>query len=163
MFGINYEEALMTVETAHMNQTGTFKHRKTVGLVTFLVAVGMPVVGILTADARGAEVSPGVGDWIFVGIVAAIALATFALLVPWALGGEGSRTAGVALSAFAFVTSFVAFWTMVPLILGAAGALIGYETRQTSDSESKQRFGLAATVLGVIAAVVSVAATIATS
>lgn len=153
----------MTAETAQMNQTGTFKHRKTVGLATFLVAVGIPIVGILTADARGAEVSPGVGDWIFVGIVAAIALATFALLVPWALGGEGSRTAGVALSAFAFVTSFVAFWTMVPPILGAAGALIGYETRQTSDSESKQRFGLGAMVLGVIAAVVSVAATIATS
>lgn len=153
----------MTAETQRIDQTGTFGHTKTVGLITFLVAVGIPIIGILTADARGAEVSPGVGDWVFVGIVAAIALATFALLVPWALGGDGSRTAGVALSVFAFVTAFVAFWTMVPLVLGAAGAFIGYETRQTSESKSRQRLGLAATVLGVIAVVVSIAATIATS
>jgi hypothetical protein len=52
---------------------------------------------------------------------------------------------------------------MVPLILGGAGALIGYETRQASDSQAKQRLGLAAMVLGAIAAVVSIAATIATS
>jgi len=163
VFGTDYEEALMTAGTAQLNKSGTFKHTKTVGIVMFLVATGIPIVGILTADARGVETSPGLGDWIFVGIVAAIAAATFGLIVPWALRGEGSRTAGVTLSAFAFVASFVAFWTMVPLILGAAGGLIGYETRQTSDRNSKQRLGLAAMILGTIAVVVSVAATIATS
>ena len=110
----------MTAETAQLNQTATLKHRKAVGIVTFLAAIGVPIVGILTADARGAEVSPGLGDWIFVGIVAAIALATFGLLVPWALDRRGSLTGGAALSGLAFLASFVAFWTMVPLILGAA-------------------------------------------
>jgi len=163
MFGIDDEEALMTAETAQLDRTASFRHRRIVGVITFLVATGVPIAGILSADARGAEVSPGLGDWIFVGIVAAISAATFGLLVPWALDRKGSRTAGVALSGFAFLASFVAFWTMVPLILGAAGALIGYETRQSSEDGSKRMLGLAAMILGVIAAVVSIAGTIATS
>jgi len=149
-----------TTELAHVPAV---KQRKTIAIATFVLAVGIPIAGILTADARGAEVSPGLGDWIFVAIVGAVAAATFAFVVPWALKGNGSRTGGLALSGFAFLASFVAFWTMVPLILGAAGALIGYETRNEAEGGTRRGLGLAAMVLGTIAAVVSVVATIATS
>jgi hypothetical protein len=99
----------MTTETTYPAQTVKLAHTKTAGIITFLLAVGIPIVGILTADARGAEVAPGPGDWVFVGIVGAIAIATFTLLVPWALRGKGSNTVGIVVSVFAFVTAFVTF------------------------------------------------------
>jgi succinate dehydrogenase hydrophobic anchor subunit len=153
----------MTIEATHPVQATKPRQIRTAGFVTFLLAVGIPIVGIVTADVRGAEVAPGLGDWIFVGIVGAVAIGTSTIFVPWALRGNRSKTAGIVVSGFAFATSFVAFWTMIPLILGAAGALIGYETTQDDDAGSRPVVSLASIVLGVIAVVVSVAATIATS
>lgn len=159
----NNEEDSVTSETTELRNVPADKHRRTITIATFVLAVGIPIAGILTADARGVEVSPGLGDWIFVAIIAAIAASTFAFLVPWVLKGDGSRTGGLVLSGVAFVTSFVAFWTMVPLILGAAGVLVGYETRLSTADGRRRGLGLAAMVLGTIATVVSVVGTIATS
>ncbi|MGI9585382.1 MAG: hypothetical protein ACR2N7_07300, partial [Acidimicrobiia bacterium] len=88
----------MAIETTHPNATQTFGQARTVGIATFLLAVGIPIVGILTANARGAETAPGLGDWIFVGIVGLAAIGTFALLVPWALRNNGSKTGGLVAS-----------------------------------------------------------------
>ncbi len=151
----------MTIEATRRDATTT-NHIRSVGILTFLVAVGLPIVGILTADLRGAEVAPGVGDWVFVGVVGLIAIATFTLLVP-PLVRRGRPAAGLVVSVIAFVTSFVAFWTMVPLILGGAGALVGYQTGRGEADTSRRVVATAAVVLGAIAVIGSVAATIATS
>jgi hypothetical protein len=153
----------MTAEATHLDQTVTVNHTRTVGVVTFLVATAIPIIGILTANAQGAEVEPGLGDWIFVGIVAATALATFGLLVPRILNNGGSRTGGLIVSVIAFLSSFVAFWTMIPLILGAAGGLIGYQTIQDSTKRTKKGLAISSMVFSGIAVIVSIVATIATS
>jgi hypothetical protein len=156
------EEALMTIEATRREATTSTTTIRSVGIVTFLLAVGMPIVGILTAGIRGSDVEPGVVDWVFVGVVALIAIATFSLLVPRLVRRSGP-TAGLILSLVAFVTSFVAFWTMVPLILGAAGAVVGYEATR-GDAGTPARIGAAAAViLGAIAVIGSVVATLATS
>ena len=153
----------MAIETTHPNETVTSAQARTAGIATFLLAVGMPIIGILTANARGAETAPGLGDWVFVGIVGLAAIGTFTLLVPWALRDNGSRTGGLIVSTIGFATSFIAFWTMLPLILGAAGAFIGYKTLHDGAAGSRRGMAVAAIALGLIAMVVSVAATIATS
>lgn len=145
----------------------TSRARLVAGL-TVLVAVGLPVAGILTADARDVQVSPGVGDWIFVALVAVVAVATFGLLLPWSLRGQDRQTrvvkSGLTLSIIAFVLSFMFFWTMIPVIFGSAGAWLGYQERERAKGTGQpRRAATAVVVIGAIAAIASVAGTVATS
>lgn len=145
----------------------TGRGRMVAGL-TFLVAVGLPVAGILTADAREAEVSPGAGDWVFVALVAAATVATFARLVPWSLRGEdgGKRRvkSGLTLSISALLLSIVLFWTMLPVIFGSAGAWLGYLTREDAKAGQRQaRMATAAIIIGGLATLASVVGYVATS
>ena len=132
------------------------------GAVTFLVAVGLPIAAIATAGVRGAEIEPGPIDWALVALVALLALATFALLLPWAARAPGRATAvGVTLSTVALVASFVFFWTMVPVIFGSAGAWLGYSA--TGAPGRSRAAGMISMAMGALAAVASVVAYIATS
>jgi cytochrome bd-type quinol oxidase subunit 2 len=145
----------------------TGRARLVAGL-TFLVAVGLPVAGILTADAREAEVSPGAGDWVFVALVAVVTAATFALLVPWSLRGEDGQNrrvkSGLTLSISAFLLSIVLFWTMLPVVFGSAGAWLGYLTREDANAGQRQtRMATAAIVIGGIATLASIVGYVATS
>lgn len=132
------------------------------GVITFLIAVGLPIAAIATAGVRGAEIDPGLIDWALVGVVAVMALTTFALLLPWAAMARGRATiVGVTLSTVALLASFVFFWTMVPVIFGTAGAWLGYSAMGAPGRP--RAAGLVSMVLGALAAVASVVAYIATS
>jgi hypothetical protein len=123
-----------------------------VGAITFVVAVGFPLIGILTAEAREVEVMPGTVDYVFVALIALVTLLIFGLVVPRGIQGNTGRT-GLILSILAVVT-VVAFWTMLPIILGAAGALLGYEARSgTGSTEPGSRMPMIAIVLGALAVV----------
>jgi hypothetical protein len=126
----------------------------------------MPIAAILTAGARNVEVQPGAIDWIFVAGVAVTTALIFGLLVPWALrdSANASRMAktGLSLSSIAMIVFPLLFWTMIPVISGAAGAWLGYEARQ-SDAEGRKWIAVAAILLGGLAALASVAAYVATS
>ncbi len=97
-----------------------------------------------------------------------VTIVTFALLVPWAQrdpenSGRAAKI-GLALSASALAVSVILFWTMVPVIFGAAGAWLGHTAGEGAQSgRSRRGLATAATVIGIFAALGSVAAYIATS
>ena len=137
--------------------------------LTFLFAVGLPIAAILTAGAREVEIEPGAVDWIFVATIAVVTALVFGLLVPRALrdSANGKRMAkvGLSLSGIALIAVVAAFWTMIPVIFGTAGAYLGYEARQTTAGETTGRRWVptAAMIIGGLAAIASVAAYVATS
>lgn len=137
-----------------------------VGILTFLVAVGIPVVAILTADMRDVDVQPGLIDWIFVGGVAATTIGTFGALATWLSRRPHARTdrAGLTFAIVAFLATPVTFWTMAPVIFGTAGGWLGYRAVTRSRVEGgATTVAISAVALGSLAALASVAMYIATS
>jgi hypothetical protein len=62
------------------------------------------------------------------------------------------------------VVLLILFWTMLPLILGVAGALLGFVARDAAaDAHRRSRLVSAAIALGAVSAVLTVAAYVATS
>lgn len=151
---------------SHALQHPTRDRTALVGAMTATVAVGLPVAAILTADLRDVDVQPGLIDWVFVGGVAVLALATFGALTAWLRRRPAARTggAGLALAVVALLATPVTFWTMVPVIFGTAGAWLGY---RAAVERRRQGRGAAvaatATGLGALAALASVVMYVATS
>ena len=140
--------------SAHAPTIGTVnKNRRMAGWV-LLIAAGLPIAGILTAGLRQTDVAPGLVDWLFVVAIALITAATYGLAVPRVQRLEKSRALKVALgmAVVALALVPVAFWTMLPLIIGSAAAWIAYTV-----SEGARRTALAWTVLtiGCLAAALS--------
>jgi len=155
--------------TTHLTETDRSAQRRLVAAATILIAVGLPVTAILTADIRGVETQPGLIDWIFVATVAVVAVATFGILVPRAERSTPARparsaTLGLALSLGALVLSVILFWTMIPLIFGSAGAWLGYLARgHARDAGHPTGRATTAVVLGLVTVLWTVAAYVATS
>ena len=90
-------------------------------------------------------------------------IATFALLVPWARRRPHIYRIALTLSISALVLC-VAFWTMLPVILGSAGVLLGMLGRDVSYSSGHgSRQAQAAVVIGALAVLASLAAYVVTS
>jgi hypothetical protein len=146
---------------------GTRRERTAlVGAVTFAVAVGLPVTGILTAGVRDVDVEPGLIDWIFVAAVATVTLVTFGALGLWLRRRPRANTAavGLALGVVAAAASVVAFWTMVPVVLGSAAAWLGLLGHRTAaGSRTPSVIAIGAVALGALAALGSVVMYVATS
>lgn len=137
-----------------------------VGILTFLVAVGIPMAAILTADMRDVEVQPGLIDWIFVAGVAAATIVTFGALAFWLSRKPHAPTggAGLTFAIVAFLATPVTFWTMVPVIFGTAGGWLGYRAVTQNRLEGRSnKVAITAVALGALAALASVAMYIATS
>ncbi|HEX5533666.1 MAG TPA: hypothetical protein VFX33_07995 [Actinomycetales bacterium] len=156
----------MTTYEAPARQNTRLNRTALVGALTFLVAAGLPVTGILTADMRDVAVRPGLIDWIFVSGVAVLSVLTFGLLVRWLRRRPHANPArvGLVLSLIAMAASIVAFWTMVPVVLGSAAAWLGVLGR---DAATRSRTSAAeatiALVVGVVAAVGSAVMYVVTS
>jgi hypothetical protein len=134
--------------------------------LTFLVAVGLPIGGILTADMRDVAVRPGLIDWIFVAGVAVLSVLTFGLLLLWLRGRPHANPArvGLVLSLVALAASIVAFWTMVPVVLGSAAAWLGVLGRDAATrSGTSPAKATVALVVGLVAAAGSVVMYVITS
>ena len=114
--------------SAHVAEVGTNNANRQVAGVVLLIAAGLPVAGILTAGIRRAEVAPGLIDWVFVAAIVIVTLATFGLMVPRVQRLAKHRALGVALAMALVGLALlpIAFWTMLPLIIGSAGAWIAY-------------------------------------
>lgn len=150
----------------HALDTRTQDRTGLVGILTFLVAVGLPVAAILTADRRDVEVQPGLIDWIFVAGVAAVTIVTFGALAFWLSRKPRAHTggAGLTFAIVALLATPVTFWTMVPVIFGTAGGWLGYRdvTQNRLDAPSN-KVAITAVALGALAALGSVTMYIATS
>lgn len=131
---------------------------RSVGVATFLVAFGLPLIALITslAGLRDVETDPAAIDFVFLTILLVVIAGVFGLLVPWALqdGREGRQARiGLLLGVVAWISGVV-FWTMAPVVFGAAAALIGYVGKRRGQSKGMT---IAAIVLGSSAAVVTVA------
>jgi hypothetical protein len=150
----------------HALEVPTQDRTRLVGILTFLVAVGIPVAAILTADMRDVEVQPGLIDWLFVAGVAATTIVTYVALALWLRRKPHARTggAGLAFAIVALLATPVTFWTMVPVIFGTAGGWLGYRAVTQNRSEGRSStVAVTAVALGVLAALASVAMYIASS
>ena len=134
-----------------------------IGVAVAIAASGLTVYAAYGDSHAGSSQRSAVP--VLVGIVLVVAAAVFGLLVPRLLNAirnvspraaRGATVCGVA----AFV-SMVAFWSGVPLVLGAAAALLGADGRRAVRASGMASRPYTATlILGVIAVVGSVAMTV---
>ncbi len=103
--------------------------------------------------------------WIMALVVAAITAAVFT----WIVGRSMNKTneensparAGLVASVLGLVT-VVAFWSGLPVILGSAGVLLGYEARDRAERGAPGGgMALAALIIGIGAIAAGVAASVA--
>jgi hypothetical protein len=88
------------------------------------------------------------------GVIAGAALVVFGWVVPRGLRGEGARVRRSRCPRSEPSWSFPAFWSGVPLVLGASGMLVGWASHDASRGRGQARAGVvlgALTVLAVIA------------
>ncbi len=110
------------------------------GLATFLVAAVWSVLG---ADSTAERLT----------MVPAIAVATalvFGVLLRKALRKPSAGGTALGLSVPAVLLTLPAFWSGLPLILGVAGAMLGYAGRGAASGSGKS---IVACALGLLAAV----------
>ncbi len=82
------------------------------------------------------------------GVAAAITAGVYAFLMPRALERPSAGGTALALSAVALVLTVPAFWSGLPLILGVAGAALGYAGRNAGSGTGRS---ITAIVLGALA------------
>lgn len=125
-----------------------------IGVISMALVLIVVVVSALTGPGE-----QGAGDLIFTAGVAVIAGGiVFGLVVPWAKNAAGARAegrparAGFVMSILGFLT-VVAFWSGLPVILGAGGAALGQVGRERAVTAGRGGLSMAAIIVGVIAAI----------
>lgn len=83
-------------------------------------------------------------------VLVVVAAAVFGFLVPRALSRPSAGGTALALSLVAAALTLPAYWSGLPLVLGAAGALLGYVGRNAATGSGKS---IAAIVLGALAVI----------
>lgn len=127
------------------------------GAATAVVAAGIAIYGAYGDPHPKPNQESGVPFLVVVDVV--LAALVFGLLVPLALRGGSARLGLV--TSIVSVVALAAFWSGAPIVLGAAGALIGAQGRQRA-RENGTRTGAhtAALVLGAAAVAVTVVVTV---
>lgn len=83
-------------------------------------------------------------------VLVVVTAAVYGFLVPRALSRPSAGGTAFALSVVAAALTLPAFWSGLPLVLGAAGALLGYVGRNAATGAGKS---IAAIVLGALAVI----------
>ena len=87
---------------------------------------------------------------IVTGVCAVVAGAVFGLVLPRALREESAPGRALTLAILGLLFIVPAFWSGLPMVLGAAGALLGYAGRNASTGA---KGSIAALVIGLLAVV----------
>jgi hypothetical protein len=153
------------VDSWSTGPTGAGSHRKATAMSYTPTADPFAVD---RAGLRRAVLPVGVGSfvvaafWIVMGahdtteIISMVALAAvtaagvFGLVLPRALQQDGAPGRALTMSVLAVLLIVPAFWTGLPMVLGAAGALLGYAGRGASTGS---RRCVAAAVIGALAVI----------
>jgi hypothetical protein len=126
-----------------------------VGIASILLVLGLIVVSGITGPGDQGTVAV----LLTLGIAVIAGAIVFGLVVPWAKNGTSKRAegrpsrAGLTMSILGFL-SIVAFWSGLPIILGAGGAALGQVGRERSVTAGSGGVAMAALIVGIIAAVV---------
>lgn len=83
-------------------------------------------------------------------VIVAVTAAVYGFLLPRKLTQESAGGTALTLAVLAALLLLPAFWSGLPLVLGAAGAVLGYAGRNASTGS---RQSMAALVLGVLASI----------
>ena len=103
--------------------------------------------------------------WIVALVVGAITAAVFTWVVGRSMSKpdeeNSSARAGLVASILGVVT-VAAFWSGLPIVLGSAGVLLGYEARNRAERGARRGgMALAALIIGIVAIAAGVAASVA--
>ncbi len=122
---------------------GPARARQALAPLTAAVALAGSVLSWTFADSRGEALSE-------VAFILVLTALVFGLVVPRGLrhGSAGGR--GICMGVIALVTAPLAFWSGIPLVLGAAAALLGYAGRRADSGATK---AIIAFVLGLLAVI----------
>jgi hypothetical protein len=134
---------------------------KEAGALAAAGAIAVTAFGTFAGETKNEQTS---GYWMLAGFIVVVTFLVFALLVSQALRSDQATNAP-ALSGFISgimsVLTIVAFWSGLPVVLGAAGVLLGVEGRKMAAAgQARAGFAAAAIALGSLAIVASVAAVI---
>jgi hypothetical protein len=143
----------MNAQTA--SPTPTTEHRVSevlapIGITTALVAIGCTAVGVFY---QGPNDDHKHSVWEFIvaaGIIIVTSAFVFGFFLPKTLRKEATGKAALTLSVLAALVLLPAFWSGLPLVLGVAGALVGYLERHAANSSWRST---AAVALGLLTAV----------
>lgn len=104
---------------------------------------------LLTAAALTVYGAHDLGEIVVVvtGILATV-VGVYGFLLPRALRRESAGGTALTLSLMAVALALPAFWSGLPMVLGVAGAMLGYAGRTASSGSGKS---IAAVVLGALA------------
>lgn len=152
-------EMSQTLQTAARPAAGarSWQMPALAGAAAAVVAAGVAIYGAYGDPHSQASQESAVPFLVIVDVVVTALL--FGLLVPRALR-SGSVRWGL-ITSIVSVVALAAFWSGVPIAVGAAGALIGAQGRQRARDNGTRAGGhTAALVLGAVAVVATVAWTV---
>jgi len=125
---------------------------KNSGMLAILAAVVYVVLSVVVPPIQDDQLGT---LWIVVPFAVVVGVAIFRWLVPWAQETSAGRAArpaqvGITMSVLGLL-SVVAFWSGLPIILGAGGTMLGQVGRKRTAGQG--RLSTAAVVIGLLAIV----------
>jgi hypothetical protein len=132
--------------TTSLDSTPTTDHERARRLV---VPVGL--VSFLVATALSFEGRDGMGEWyVEVGLQIVVGLLVFGVVVPRGLRHESAGGRAIVMGALGLLLVVPAFWSGLPMLLGAGAALLGYAGRRAGTGSGKS---IAAFVIGMLSVI----------
>lgn len=140
-----------TLRSAHGESDGLRRALVPLGTTVFVVTIGFTALGVFS---HGPQTDPHSASefYMVAAVVAAATLAIFGILLPRALRPDTVRSGGTALTMSVVGAALLvpAFWSGLPLVLGSAGAILGYAGRSARKGAG---ISTVAMVVGILASI----------